>query len=40
MLTSRDFLDYTHENTLLYDTREVAEFEIQNKYWPEGLMPI
>jgi hypothetical protein len=24
----------------MYDAREVGEFEVQNRYWPGGLMPL
>lgn len=39
-ITNRDFLDYSHENTLDFDMREAAQYEIQDKFWDGGMMPL
>lgn len=39
-VTSRDLLDYTHPNTIFYDTRETAQAEIQQKSSEDGSIPL
>lgn len=39
-ITNRDFLDYGHINTKLYDARESALYEIQNRSTPSGEIPL